>query len=95
MPQQQQQTRPLPVRATSFDGWQNPPSSRTPYQPSYSTTVNSHVTYNQYNGPVANSSIYTPKSTDVGTSFFAANQTPDTQEFWDGGKASGFDPECS
>lgn len=86
-----QQNRGLPVRAASFDGWQNQPPNRTPYQPSYATTVNSQVTYNQFNGHVASSSIYAPKSTDLSGSYFAANQTPDMQEpsgFWDGGKNS-------
>jgi hypothetical protein len=92
-----QQNRAPPARAASFDGWPNQPPGRTPYQPNYATTVNSQVTYNQFNGHVASSSIYTPKSTDLSGSYFAANQTADVQDpngFWDGGKRSRSRQDC-
>ena len=85
---QQQPSRALPMRAASFDGWQSQPPIRTPYQLNYSNPVNSQVNFNQFNGQVPSSIMQTPKSTDVGMSYFMANQTSETQESWDGGKNS-------
>ena len=74
------------MRAASFDGWQNQPPIRTPYQPNYSTPVNSQVNFNQYSSQVPSNVMQTPKSADLGMSYFVANQTPETQDSWDGGK---------
>lgn len=84
---QQQPDRAVPMRAASFDGWQNQPPIRTPYQPNYSTPVNSQVNFNQYNSQVPSSLMPTPKSADLGMSYFVASQTPETQDCWDGGKS--------
>ena len=85
---QQQPNRALPMRPASFDGWQHQPPVGTPYQPNYSTTVNSQLNFNQHNGPVPSNVMYTPKSTDLAVSCFGVNQTPETPELWDGGKDS-------
>lgn len=84
----QQPNRALPMRATSFEGWQNPPTVRAPCQPSYATTVNAHVTCTQYNSSVASNPMFTPKSTDLGTSYLAANQAPEIPEPFDSGEDS-------
>lgn len=81
--------RAIPMRAASFNGWQNQSSGKAPYQPNYSIPVNLQVNFNRsQNGEGPSNMMPTPKSADLGMTYLMANQTPETQEPWDGGKDS-------
>ncbi|MCJ1465122.1 hypothetical protein MMC07_003738 [Pseudocyphellaria aurata] len=84
--QQQHQYRPAPTRTTSVDGWHARAPPRPQFvQPNYTPAMNSQVSYNQHQG-TPSSTAYTPKSTDLGQSYFSPGATPDIREatdFWD------------
>lgn len=87
-----QQYRPAPTRTTSFDGWHARAPARPQFvAPNYTPSMNSRVPYNPHQG-TPSSTAYTPKSTDLGQSYFSPGVTPDIQEetdLWDEGKALG------
>lgn len=84
---QQQPNQALPMRAASLKLWQDPLPVQTPYQPNCLSTMTSQLDYNYFN-QISSDIMITPKSADVGLSYIAANQTPETQEPWDTGKDS-------
>lgn len=56
--------------------------------PQMNQQMNPPVNYNQFNGQFSGGILYTPRSADLGVSYFTPNQTPEMQEPWDGGKGS-------